>query len=251
MNTPTGESSYTDEYLRQYHGGDFEPLLVAVRRLELLKSTARYEHQRILEIGCALEPLYPFLDQFDGYTIVEASKEMAQTVAAKAAEVPSVTVINATIENVANALGRDFDWIICSSVLHEVPDPVAFLSAVRSVCNAGTVCHFSVPNAMSFHRLLAVEMGLIERMDDLSERDHRFGHGGVFQRDSLRALLHDCGFRVVRDGTFFIKPFTHEQMHRLLTERILPQVAVDGLYRLSRYFPDHGCELFAEAVATQ
>ena len=243
---PAEHLRYTGEYLRQYEDGDFEPLLVGVRRSELLKSAALYEHRRILEIGCALEPLYPHLDHFTSYTIVEASEEMAGRVAQGAAGQAKVAVVNATIEAAAAELGRSFDWIVCSSVLHEVPDPTAFLSAVRSVCNANTVCHLNVPNAASFHRLLAVEMGLIDRADELSGRDRRFGHPGVFDKGSLRALLANCGFRVVRDGTFFIKPFTHDQMRMLVEQEIVPRAIIEGLYRLSKYFPENGCELFVE-----
>jgi SAM-dependent methyltransferase len=244
--TAPRESNYTSEYLRQYQDADFEPLLVAVRRLELLRSAALYKHDNIIEIGCALEPLYPHLDHFAAYTIVEASDDMARTAARNAADLPNVRVVNSTLEDAAANLGCDFDWVVCSSVLHEVSDPAAFLSAVRSVCKPNTICHLSVPNALSFHRLLAVEMELIDRVDDLSERDRRFGHPAVFDKGSLRALVATLGFRVVREGTFFIKPFTHAQMSTLLEREIVPRNIVEGLYRLSNYFPENGCELFVE-----
>jgi hypothetical protein len=93
---------------------------------------------------------------------------------------------------------------------------------------------------------LAVEMELIDRVDDLSERDRRFGHPAVFDKGSLRALVATLGFRVVREGTFFIKPFTHAQMSTLLEREIVPRNIVEGLYRLSNYFPENGCELFVE-----
>lgn len=241
--TPT---DYAHEYLRQYEDSDFEPILVGVRRKQLLTSAARYPHRRILEVGCALEPLYPHLGGFETYTIVEASEQMSRRVAQDAAALPNVTVINATIEDAARDLGRDFDWIVCSSVVHEVPDPGAFLSAIHRVCDVHTVCHLSVPNAQSFHRLLAVEMGLIDRADELSGRDYRFGRSGVFNKTSLCELVTACGFKVIRDGTYFIKPFTHDQMGQLLGDGILPAAVVEGLYRISKHFPDNGCELFVE-----
>ncbi|MGH7140116.1 MAG: class I SAM-dependent methyltransferase [Pirellulales bacterium] len=243
-------SSYTSEYVRQYAEVDFEPFIVEIRRRELLKSAQLYSHRRVLEIGCALEPLYPYLDGFDSYTIVEPSVEMSRTVAAAAADARNVRVVNATLQDSVRELREGaFDFIVCSSVLHEVGDPKPFLSALRAVCDARTVCHLNVPNAASFHRLLAVEMGLIERVDEPSARDRRFGHNAVFNRESLRTLLGDSGFRVLRDGTFFIKPFTHDQMSMLLNQRIVPETVVDGLYRMSKYFPDHGCELFLEVQA--
>lgn len=244
-------SGYTREYLRQYEDGDFETAMVELRRREVLKTLERLPHQHILEIGCALEPIYPYVEQFESCVIVEPSVEMARVVASAAVAAPSVEVLPATIQEAAAALrDRNFDLIVISSVLHEVDDPLTFLSAVRSLCNRRTVCYLNVPNALSFHRLLAVEMGLIARAKDLSQRDRRFGHHGVFDRASLRSLLEEAGFTVVRDGSFFVKPFTHDQMHRILEEEIVPRSLIEGLYGLSKHFPEHGCELFAEAMAT-
>ena len=39
-----------------------------------------------------------------------------------------------------------FDFVIASSLLHEVQDPTRFLRAVRSVCGPETVIHLNVPN---------------------------------------------------------------------------------------------------------
>lgn len=250
MTTFEAISGYTREYKRQYQDGDFETTMVALRRREIVKALAHIEHGRILEIGCALEPIYPYIDKFGSCVIVEPSVEMASEIASAAATTPSIEVLPATIQDAAPALrGRQFDLIVISSVLHEVGDPMPFLKAVHSLCNARTVCYFSVPNALSFHRLLAVEMGIIARADELSVRDHRFGHRGVFDRASFRALLEGAGFNVVRDGSFFVKPFTHDQMHQMLQQEIVPRSLIEGLYRLSKYFPENGCELFAEATA--
>lgn len=252
MTTSEATSAYTREYMRQYEDGDFETAMVGFRRREVLKAIGRLEHRHILEIGCALEPIYPFVEEFETCVIVEPSAEMARVVASSAIAAPSVEVLPATVEDAAASLrGRQFDVIVFNSVLHEVGDPLPFLAAVRSLCSPRTVCYMSVPNASSFHRLLAVEMGLIMRTEELSPRDLRFGHRGVFDRDSLRALLEESGFKVIRDGSFFVKPFTHDQMHRIVQQEIVPHSLIEGLYRLSRHFPEHGCELFAEAIVKQ
>lgn len=242
-------ADYTREWLRVYEDGDLDTALVAIHRRELVESLKRHDHTHILEVGCALEPMYPYIEDFETYTIVEPSVEMARSVAAAAAADGRVDVLNSTMEDAAGDLAkRRFDFIICSGVLHAVSDPAAFLSAIRAICDACTVCHVIVPNANSFHRLLAVEMGLIERVEELSPRDRRFGYCEPFHRGTLRALLHECGFRVTRDGTFFLKPFTHDQMREMLDRGIVPKSIVEGLYRMSNYCPELGCELFAEAV---
>src|SRR5438132_7685729 len=100
--------------------------------------------------------------------------------------------------------------------MHEVPDPQQLLDAVWSLCDGATVTHFNVPNALSFHRLLAVEMGLISQASEASERDRVFGNVSRFERTQFIELLEHAGFRVAESGTYFLKPVSHDQMDNVL-----------------------------------
>jgi hypothetical protein len=52
------------------------------------------------------------------------------------------------------------------------------------------------------------------------------------------------GFQAIEQGTFFIKPFTHAQMASLQASGLMTDLMLDGLYALSRYFPENGSEIF-------
>ena len=153
-------------------------------------------------------------------------------------------MIEATLEAAAPALGEDFDLVVVSALLHEVIDCAALLDAVRSVCSPETIVHLNVPNARSFHRLLAVEMGLIETPTELSAAQIALQQHRTFTQGSLAALAEAHGFRVIDQGGYFVKPFTHAQMQALQADGFLTPQMLEGLWGMARRMPDLGSEIF-------
>ncbi len=237
---------YAQKYLAQYAEGGFETTLVRVRRKVVLEALGRYPHGSILEVGCGLEPLFQFVDDA-AFTVIEPSAEFARNVRSLAGA-RDVTVLEAFLEDAAPSLaGRHFDFIVVSSLLHEVSDPVALLAAVRALCDAQTVVHFNVPNVRSFHRVLALEMGLISDLFEQSETERRFQRHTRFDAERLAELLRGNGFHLLESATYFIKPFTHAQMDALMKSSACAPELIVGLDRMSRYMPDMGCEIYANA----
>jgi hypothetical protein len=242
----TNPERYAKRYAEQYEAGSFETILVGVRRRHVLEWLRRYEAQCVLEVGCALEPLFTHYDDFSLWRTVEPIAEFALRAHNLAAENSRVQVLEGYIEDQAAALANErFDFITVSGLLHEVPDPRRVLDAVHSVCNERTTVHFNVPNASSFHRLLAVEMGLIGDVSEPSEMDRRFGHRVRFDCAHFTELVEGAGFSIVESGTYFVKPFTHEQMDAIIRTGAFPPSLLDGLDRMVKYMPEHGCELYA------
>lgn len=235
---------YSQKYLVQYADASFETTLVRVRRKYVIESLGRYPHGSILEIGCGLEPLFQFVDDAV-FTIVEPSPEFVGNARRIAGE-RDVALIESFFETAAAFLaGRRFDFVVASSLLHEVSDPAALLAAIRSLCDAGTTVHINVPNVRSFHRLLALEMGIIDDLFEESETERRFQRHTRFDSHSLARMLGDCGFRILDSATYFIKPFTHAQMDTLMQSGAFSPAVINGLDRMTRYLPDMGCEIYA------
>ena len=101
----------------------------------------------------------------------------------------------------------------------------------------------SVPNAGSFHRLLAVEAGFIPSPATLSLRDLALGHPVVFDGAALTALLDRAGLIDLTLDGYLFKPFTNAQMEVVLASA--DAGLVDGLIRLGRIFPDQAAEICA------
>jgi SAM-dependent methyltransferase len=242
---------YTEKYAAQYRGsgpGWFERALVAIRRRQVIASLQRHPHQRVLEVGCGLEPLFAYWSGFRHLTVVEPSPEFVAQARTRAAGRADVEIIDGFLEEQAATLAAvaPLDFVVVSSLLHEVPDPERLLRTLHRLAGPATVLHFNVPNVYSFHRLLALEMGLITDLFEQSETEKRFQRTTRFDRAKLEGLLAGAGFELLRFGTYFIKPFAHAQMERLIDDKILPPEALVGLERMATHLPDMGAEMFAE-----
>jgi hypothetical protein len=103
----------------------------------------------------------------------------------------------------------------------------------------------NVPNATSFHRLLAKSMGLINDIKSPSTRNTELLQHRVYDVSSLRKEIEAIGLVMVGNGGYLVKPFTHAQM-----ESISPYIGedvFDGLFHLGKSLPDLASEIFIEA----
>jgi hypothetical protein len=147
--------------------------------------------------------------------------------------------MNDYFENVIDKLSSyKLDFVILSNVLQEIEDILSFLKGLYKICQKDTIVHIVVPNAKSFHRLLAFEMGIIDSVYQLSDRNILLQQTTVFDLKSLSQLLMKNGFNIIKAGSSFIKPFTHQQMHDMLKHNIINDKALDGLYKMEQYMPD-------------
>jgi SAM-dependent methyltransferase len=244
---------YTREYLQQYEGESFELHLIAARKAKVLDSLRRYRHDRILEVGCGADPFFRGLEDYSDYVVVEPAGEFLQQARSYARHDARIRFLQGYLEDVAERgqLGAEFDFIIVSSLLHEVSDPARLLQAVRRLCTASTVVHLNVPNVYSFHRLLALEMGLIRSLFEPSETEVRFQRQTRFDRAALLHLLEHNGFRALRFETYVIKPFANAQMERLLREGVIDVRTIDALGRMVKHLPDMGCEMLVDMVVDE
>jgi len=62
--------------------------------------------------------------------------------------------------------------------------------------------------------------------------------------ESLTSLVESTGYKVLEIGTFFIKPFTHEQMQRILDQKIIDSQVLMGLNAMSDALPAMGAEIY-------
>lgn len=244
--------AYEDAYSSDY---EFELVQVKYRREAVLRSLHACRPKQVIEIGCGLEPLLPYYLAEGGtgierWTVVEPADAFARAARAMAATLPSVSVVQgffeAEVPGIVEQHGRA-DMVICSGLLHEVTDPMALLRAIRTAMGPNALLHVNVPSATSLHRRLAMAMGMINRLQQASDRNVRMQQHRVYDLPTLREDLLAAGLRPVRDGGIFLKPFTHAQMERVVKAvdaEILPGLAV-----LGREFPELASEIFVEAIA--
>lgn len=243
------------DYTRQYEKSDFEnKYQVKYRRKKVLALMEQYPHDDILEIGCGLSPLALFLPNLGKCTIVEPSEEFAAHARALVQNMRGVHVVQGFFEDVAPKLADEaFDYVICSSLLHEVEEPERLLKAIftlPAVLTGHAVVHINVPNAHSFHRLLAVESGLIPDAKTFSRRNQEWQQHAVYDIGTLKRALRSAADQygrtvdILEEGSYFLKPFTHRQMERCLENGIFDERVLGGFDRMVTYMPELGSEIY-------
>ena len=240
-------SDYTASYLENY---DFERVMVHFRRKLVVERLHHYSPEHIVEIGCGPELQSMAYRSQDGrwgsWTIVEPSTEFAEI--ARNCGLDDVLVINGHFEEAVSQIEclPTPSMIICSGLLHEVPDPRALLKAVVSVMGTETVLHGNVPNAHSLHRRLGVAMKVTTSVFESSHRNELLQQPRVYDFELLEKDLGAEKLRIFASGGYFIKPFSHDQMARI--EDVLGWEVLDGLDALGREHPEWASEIFFEAV---
>ena len=238
------------DYVEQYRTLPFESVQTGYRRNVVLREISRHSPRRLLEVGCGELPLLTDLPQDISVTVVEPAQTFIDQALKFAAGRDHVKVIHGFIES-ADLPAANFDMVVLSCVLHEVPDPVAMLKAVRRLCAPNAILHVNVPNSRSLHRLLAVAMGLIPSFDSQSDTQRRMQQRqNPYDASTLVAELSSSGFEVVEQGTLFVKPFSHSQMKALVDSGFMSRAMLDGLDKLVELLPELGSEIWINARKT-
>ena len=239
------------DYSDKYEGEPFEATMVKIRKKMVIEQCNKYNHSNILEIGCGMEPFFMDFSDYTNMVIVEPSEKFTQNAANLAEDKDlSVKIITGTLEDrIDEIINLDihFDFIILSSVLHELDDPQAMLKSIGKICDANTVVHINVPNAKSVHRLIAVEEGMISDVHEQSNEMKRMQRRRTYDMVLLISELNHASFEAVDSGSYFLKPFTHLQMQKCIDEGIIDDKVLDGLCRVVKYVPELGAGIYVNA----
>ena len=237
-------NKYWDDYKTIY---SFEEILKIFREKKSLELINEIKPKKVLEIGCGFSPLFDKYKNFKEYTLVEPGEKAYNFVKEKAKDNKNIVCIKNFFEDsYENLCNKEFDYIISTGVLHETPQPAKFLKTIKNLSHSKTEVYLNVPNALSMHRVIAKEMGLIETIYEKTERNILLKQNKIFDRQSLVDLIKDVipGVKILACKSFFLKPFTHSQMMDCMKYKILNEKIFDGMYRASEYYPDSGCELY-------
>ena len=238
------------DYQEKYKAEPGEAIQVKFRRKHILSIMNRYQHKNVLEVGCGLEPLFLHMSDYDTMTIVEPGEQFINNAMQRAAE-SRVEIcciqglFEESVEKIIN-LGHDFDYIVVSSLLHELENPDLLMESLKKISGNDTIIHINVSNSNSLHRLIAKGMGLIKDEHELSEQQQKMQRHWVYDINSLCDYVSKMGFDVVEKGSFFPKFLTGAQMDRMLAEGIVDDRFFDGLDSLTECLPEYGSEIYVQ-----
>lgn len=245
--------SYAFKYKEDLEKNGFEKSLITFRRRHLLDMFHRLKSKNIVEVGCGTEPIFCWFTSFDRAQIIERSKEFCELAKLKLKEIQGsqsnlsaldVSIENSSFEDCNNFL-PDVDFVVLSSILHEVDDPEKFLCHLRSLLKGGEHLYINVPNANSLHRLLAYHAGMIKSTTEISSRGTFFETKRVFTMQALCDLINKCGFDMIESGSSVLKPFTHAQMDRLFDlDQENNESLFEALFYADKVTPGLGSEIW-------
>jgi len=237
---------YQSEYMNDY---GFERVMVWARQKYIARLIKTHNPETVIEIGCGFDQLFEVISDLPSireWVIIEPSDAFVSSARDKLKEDGRVRVIKDFIENVIEqSVLPKADLCICSGLLHEVAKPESILLSTKEILHENGLLHVNVPNAKSFHRLLGCEMGLINSPYQLSDRNIALSQYHVFDSGSLRELVESVGLEVKDSGGYFIKPFTHAQMEKVI--RSLGGDILEGLWDMGVAFPELASEIYVNA----
>ncbi len=211
-----------------------------LKRLQIGCIAGRLRGEAVLELGCAtgefttlLAPLVRTLD------VVEGS---AYNIEVASVRVPDARFVHSMWEEFRPE-HRYSDVVMCNALEH-VGAPVALLEHVATWLEPGGCLHVVVPNGLSLHRLVGVEMGMLPEPLHLSEGDIAQGHTRNYTLDTLLADVRAAGLSSVHVQPVFLKVLPNREM--LDWDWSL----VQALHRVAQRFPEHGAELYVVAERT-
>lgn len=187
-----------------------------------------------LELGPASGYMTKLLiSQFDTVTAVEGSKSLYDLIP----EYSNLIKINSLFEDFNP--NQKYDTIILNHVLEHIEKPVDLLLKIKDWLSPGGLLIVGVPNAKSFHRLVAVKMGLLNSEYDLNERDKELGHYRVYDFKELICHSEIAGYKIVDSGGIFLKFLSNNQIEKFLSEEI-----INAYFNLSIDFKENAAEIF-------
>jgi len=193
---------------------------------------------RVLELGCATGLMTAYLAD-GGARVTGIDRSEAYLDRARARLGDRATFIRAGLaepgwEDIAGGdAGGGFAHVLLCNLVHELPDPVDLLRRAAGLLAPDGLVHLSLQNPDSIHRLVAVEMGLIDDVREVSARGGRFGTLGLWGVDDLARLAREAGLGVVAWEGVMLKPLPNGMMAEL------PPEVLDGFERAARHLPAH------------
>lgn len=129
--------------------------------------------------------------------------------------------------------------ILLTDSLEHVKDPVKLLSIIKNWLTDNGKLHIIVPNALSIHRLLGVEMKLLDTPYSFNQNDIESGHERVYDHYLLKKDIFQSGLTLFSINGVQFKPNTDTQLAKL------PIGFSDALNKLSYQFNENCAEIYA------
>lgn len=230
---PTKEN--LDQYVANYT--DFNDRIIR----------ARYEHLKqffhgktCLELGPANgEGTAYLLEAFDRVVAVDGSQQAIDDLKQR---FPSdkLELICSYFEDIK--LDEKFDTVVLAHILEHVDNPGEILTVAKKFVKPDGIMIVDVPNGMSLHRQIGVEMGLLKQVTDLNEGDLSIGHKRVYTPETFKKEIEAAGLVIDHFGGIYLKTLSNAQ-----SAKIYDDTQIAALLTIGERYPEIAAEQYVIA----
>ena len=204
------------------------------KRLEFIEKLNNYiqlQKSDVLEFGSATGQVTEILARTAKRVIaVDGSKDFIKIAKKRVCDFKNVTFYESYFEDFK--LDEKFDCLIMHHILEHIENPVSLLSNIKEFLNEDGIVMVSVPNAHALSRQLAVKMGLLSSVYDLTDNDKHHGHYRVYDWDTLQEQITESGFNIIGKHGLSFKLFSDKQNIEMLNLKIIGENQIKGLWKL-------------------
>ncbi|MBF0498193.1 MAG: class I SAM-dependent methyltransferase [Deltaproteobacteria bacterium] len=192
--------------------------------------------EHVLELGCDESPTTSILVRWSKrLTVVDRVDKLSP----KISDDPLLLSLEFIQSNWEDFYPESrFSDIVLTDGLEHVDEPVQILERMKKFLAPGGRIHVVVPNALSIHRLLGVNMGLLSSPYALNENDLYSGHKTVYDVTKLTSDVLKAGIATLTIEGIQLKPMSDTQLSQF------PAEYLEALNQLSYLFPTHCAEIY-------
>jgi 2-polyprenyl-3-methyl-5-hydroxy-6-metoxy-1,4-benzoquinol methylase len=183
------------------------------------------------------------LDVYDDVTVVEPVREFLEMTRAKVGE--RARLVEALLEDFETE--ARFETILFSHVLEHVEDARGALAKLGGLLSPTGRLFVVVPNGEAASRRIAVKMGALRHLEDLSPDDVAAGHRRVYRLDTLTRDVKEAGLKVATTGGIFFKPLANFQFNALIGGSLISEAFMEGCYELGKEQADACASIYVIA----
>jgi SAM-dependent methyltransferase len=238
-------------YFQEYIDLPFEHLQEKFRKLNITRFLDKTVDTSVVEVGCGRESIFSVWSPTAKAQIIEPIGSFIESAFARINDqkIENVVTYQGTLNDYVLSFHKDkFDVTILSSILHEVSNPKDFLLQAREITKPGGKLILVVPNKMSVHRILGLQMGLQKTLNSKTTTEIRMQQfTGASTFEELENQILGADLVLERIESFFVKLLPHIVMQNLIDEEIMTVNDLVLFDNLSKYLPGMGSEIIAVA----
>jgi 2-polyprenyl-3-methyl-5-hydroxy-6-metoxy-1,4-benzoquinol methylase len=216
------------------YGDEVGPFDARMRDYMMRTFELYFRDGKCLQVGCAHgDQTSLLLKRYSDLTVVEPTEEFIAHTRRRVGD--RARFVQALVEDFSTE--DRYEAIFFSHVLEHVIDPVAVLSALGNLLTPTGRLYIVVPNAEAPSRRIAVKMGALKHLEDLSVSDIAAGHRRVYRLDTLCRDAQQADLSIEHSGGIFFKPLANFQFDALIGGPLIGDDFMEGCYALGKEHP--------------